>query len=123
MTADKALYQFFNGIMPSYPDTAVADDVVLPYLTYSFVRGNFRAQPVSISVNMWFLTDSEAEPNAAVERLSQAIGMGGKILECDEGKLWLKRGEPWATAILEETANNRSLKRRFINITIEYLTE
>lgn len=34
MTATEALYKFFSGFgLPAYPDTAVPQDTVMPYLT------------------------------------------------------------------------------------------
>lgn len=120
MTKGAALQSFFDGIMTSYAETAVPDDATLPYLTYDFVTSSWGNGEVNLPVNMWFRTTSEKEPNAAVERLSKAIGLGGVQLPCDDGVIWLKRGSPWAQSMSDET--DKTIKRRYINVTAEYMT-
>ena len=127
MTKDEALYRFFSGFgIPAYPDTAVLNengepDVVLPYLTYTPVFDAWGGEPVSLTVNLWFYTESEKIPNTKADEISRAIGLGGKILPCDGGYIWLKRGSPWCQSLSDETSP--TIKRRYINITAEYLTE
>jgi len=119
MTKGAALQAFFAQFMDAYPASAVPDDVVLPYLTYELKTGAFDTAPVAITVNLWFHTESEATPNAEAEKLAKAIGRGGVTLVCDDGLIWLKRGEPWCQAI---STGDNSVKRRYINVTAEYLT-
>lgn len=120
MTADKALYAFFNGFLPAYPDTAVPEKAVFPYMTYQYVVGHSEDAPISMTANIWCNTESEVIPNAYAETLAQRIGPGGVMLECDEGMIWIKRGEPWCTALNDE--GMPSIKRRMLNLEIEYLT-
>lgn len=120
MTKGAALQAFFDGIMTAYSASAVPDDATLPYLTYDFVTSSWENGEVNLPVNMWFRTTSEKEPNAAVERLSKAIGLGGVQLPCDDGVIWLKRGSPWAQSMSDET--DKTIKRRYINVTAEYMT-
>ena len=121
MTKEQALKTFFNqfGII-GYRNTSVPDDVIFPYLTYDVPISSFEEEPVSITLNLYYYTDSEAEPDAKSEEIRQAIGMGGVLLNCDGGKIWLKWGAPWRQSLVDET--NHSIKRRYINITAEYLT-
>lgn len=126
MTKDKALYSFFSGFgLPAYPANAVLNengepDVVLPYLTYTPVFDSWGGEPVSLTVNLWYWTESEAIPNAKAQEISDAIGMGGKVIPCDEGYIWLKRGSPWCQNLADEV--DQAIKRRYINVTAEYLT-
>lgn len=126
MTKDKALYAFFSGFgIPAYPSTSVVNekgeaDVVFPYLTYTPVFDAWGGGPVSLTVNLWYYTESEAVPNAKAEELSQAIGMGGVRVPCDEGVIWLKRGSPWCQSLADEI--DPAIKRRYINVTAEYMT-
>ena len=120
MTKGAALQSFFDGIMTSYAASAVPDNATLPYLTYDFVTSSWGNGEVNLPVNMWFRTTSEKEQNAAVESLSKAIGLGGIQLSCDDGVIWLKRGSPWAQSLTDET--DKTIKRRYINVTAEYLT-
>ena len=75
---------------------------------------------MSLTVNLWYRTESEAIPNAKAQELSDAIGMGGKVIPCDEGYIWLKRGSPWCKNLADEV--DSAIKRRYINMTAEYLT-
>lgn len=122
MTKAAALYQFFSSFgMPAYTSTSVPDDVIFPYLTYELITGAWSGDPVGLTVNLWFHTTSESIPNAKAQELSKAIGIGGKIIPCDGGYIWLKRGSPWCRSLTDETDIN--IKRRYINVTAEYLTE
>lgn len=127
MTKDVVLHDFFSSFgIAAYPSTSVVnengeEDVVFPYLTYTPVFDSWSGSPVSITVNLWFYTESEKIPNDKAEELSRAIGLGGKLLPCDGGYIWLKRGSPWCQSLTDETSKN--IKRRYINVTAEYLTE
>ena len=121
MTKEQALHNFFNQFgITGYRNTSVPDDVIFPFLTYDTPISNFDDDPVSITLNLYYYTDSEADPDAKAEQIRQAIGMGGVLLNCDGGSIWLKRGAPWCQSLVDET--NSNIKRRYINITAEYFT-
>ena len=120
MTKGAALQSFFDSIMTSYAASSVPDDATLPHLTYDFITSAWDGGEVGLTVNMWFRTASEKEPNAYVEKLSKAIGLGGVQIPCDDGVIWLKRGSPWAQSLTDGT--DKTIKRRYINVTAEYLT-
>jgi hypothetical protein len=71
-------------------------------------------------LQLYYYTDSEAIPDAKAEEIRKKIGMGGKLLFCDEGGIWLKWGAPWCQSLVDDT--NKNIKRRYMNITAEYLT-
>lgn len=121
MTKAAALHAWFNQFMTFYTATSVPDDVTFPYGTYELITSTWGGEPVGLTVNLWFHTTSEAVPNAKAQELSEAIGLGGKIIPCDGGCIWLKRGSPWCQSLSDET--RASIKRRYINVTAEYLTE
>lgn len=121
MTKEQALHKFFNQFgIAGYRSTSVPDNAVLPYLTHTVPISNFEDGPVSITVHTYHYTTSEAVPDAKAEEIRQAIGMGGVFLPCDGGRIWLKWGSPWCQSIFDDT--NKTLKRRYINITAEFLT-
>lgn len=120
MTKNKALFAWFNEFMPFYRASAVPDDVVLPYGTYEYIDSAFDLGEVGLTVNLWFRTESEAIPDEKAQELSKKIGYGGVTIPCDEGYIWLKRGSPFCQSLRDET--DRNIKRRYINITAEYLT-
>lgn len=121
MTKSQALQTFFSSFgMTAYTSTSVPDDVIFPYLTYDLITGAWGDEQAAITVNLWFYTESEAIPNAKAEEISKKIGLGGITIPCDDGIIWIKRGSPWCQSLPDET--NKTIKRRYINITVEYLT-
>lgn len=127
MTPEAAIYQWLNGFsVPAYAASSVPDQSGpewqgFPYITYDLVVGEWMRGEVNMPVNVWYRTESEAEPNAKVREISRAIGIGGVTLPCDGGMLWVKRGSPWAQAMTVE-GEDEMVKRRYVNINIEYLT-
>lgn len=121
MTKAAALHAWFSQFLTAYPASNVPDDAVFPWLTYELSTGALDSGEIGLTVNLWYYTESEAVPNAKAQEISVAIGYGGTVLPCDGGFIWLKRGSPWCQNIAEESDTN--IKRRYLNITVEYLTE
>lgn len=122
MTPEAAVYTFLSSFgIPAYAASSVPDQATFPYLTYDLVLGEWGQPEVNMPVNVWYRTDSEALPNAKVREIGERIGMGGVTLPCDGGMLWVKKGSPWAQAVTVE-GEDEKVKRRYVNINIEYLT-
>lgn len=121
MTKMAALQAFFSTICTAYPSTAVVDNVPAEYLTYTPVIGAWGDGSIAITVNIYCRTASEAHANALAQALSDAIGRGGAFLSCAGGAVWIKRGRPFCQSIVDPT--DRDLKRRYINLYAEFLTE
>jgi len=119
MTKDKALYKYFNDFMPAYVSTSVPDDVALPFMTYEYITAGFNDEGVMITVNLWFRSESEAIPNKKADEFRSYI-LENPMVKCDEGYVWVKPGTPWCQALTDET--DRAIKRRYINVTLEYFT-
>ena len=120
MTKPEVLYKFLSGFgLAAYPDTSVPTDAVFPYLTYSPSFDSVDTQ-VSIPVNLWYRTEEELAPTLKAQEISDVIGRGGTVLPCDGGYLWIKRGFPWCQNMSDES--NTNIKRRYINLVVEYLT-
>lgn len=120
MTKAAALHTWFNRFLTAYPASSVPDDADFPWLTYELVTGAWDSGETAITVNLWYYTESEAVPNAKAQEISNTIGRGGLLLACDGGAIWLKRGSPFAQSIRDDTDDK--IKRRYINITAEFLT-
>lgn len=126
MTKNKALYAWLNEFMPFYRASSVPSEpekpegVLFPYGTYEYIEDAWGGGEVSMTVNLWFHTTSEAVPDEKAQKLSQRIGYGGVTIPCDGGYIWLKRGSPFCQSLQYEPDNN--IKRRYINLTAEYLT-
>lgn len=126
MTKNKALYAWFNEFMPFYRASSVPsapenpEGVTFPYGTYEYIDSAFDDGEVGLTINLWFRTESEAVPDEAAQDLSKRIGYSGVMIPCDEGYIWLKRGSPFCQSLTY--AEDPAIKRRYINITAEYLT-
>jgi len=121
MTKNAALYEFFSSFgIPAYPHTAVPDDAKMPYITYDTLIAAFGDAPVSLTVNVWYYTESEALPNAMVDRIAKAITNGGVQIPCDGGTMWITKGSPFAQSVADDSDKN--IKRRYLNIDVEFNT-
>ena len=121
MTKDKALHAWFSQFLPAFPTSNVPEDATFPWLTYELITGSWESGEIALTVNLWYYTESEAIPNAKAQEISDAIGMGGAFVPYDGGAIWIKRGSPWCQNIVDESDKN--IKRRYLNITVEYLSQ
>lgn len=121
MTKAAAMQSFFETLgIGVYASASVPDDVTFPWLTYELTTGNWYTEAVGITVNLWYYTTSEAIPNAKAQELLEII-TPSKVIPCDGGAILLRPGSPWCQSLKDET--DPLIKRRYINITVEYLTE
>lgn len=121
MTKGAALHEFFNSFgIPGYPISSVPEDALFPWLTYEVTTGSLDSGGVGLTVNLWYYGESESIPNAKAQEIADYIGYSGRTIAIDDGYIWIKRGAPWSQNIRDEADAN--IKRRYINITVEYLT-
>lgn len=118
MTADKALHAWFSQFLTAYPASSVPEGAAFPYLTYALATGAWGGE-VGLTADLWYYGTGEAEPNAKAAEIARSLSRGGVIVPCDEGAVWLKTGSPWCQSLTDDDPN---LKRRYLNLTAEYLT-
>lgn len=124
MTKASALYNFFSSFgIEAYEETLVPtgeEAPKFPYLTYQLVTDSFDNE-VIIPVSLWYRSEASLWAlNTKTEEISQRIGRGGVFLDCDGGKIWIKRGSPFAQTMSDPEDN--TIRRKYINITAEFLT-
>ena len=120
MTKAAAIYQFWSGFgMMAYEENTVPHDAVFPYITYQLVTDSFDRE-VAATASIWYRSESWTAVNAKTEEISQKISRGGKIISCDGGVIWLKRGQPFAQNMRDESDD--LIKRKYLNITAEFMT-
>ena len=120
MTKAAAIYQFWNSFgLTAYEENTVPDDAVFPYITYQLVTDSFDRE-IQLSASLWYRSESWTAINAKTEEISRKIGRGGKIIPCDGGAIWLKRGQPFAQNMGDESDN--LIKRKYLNITADFMT-
>ena len=120
MTKAAAIYQFWSGFgLTAYEENTVPTDASFPYITYQLVTDSFDRE-IPLTASIWYRSESWAGINAKAEEISQTISRGGKIISCDGGAIWLKRGQPFAQSMGDESDN--LIKRKYLNITAEFMT-
>ena len=122
ITKAAAVHGFLSGFgIPAYAATSVPEEAQFPYLTYYLVDGAWGDGDVSMQVDLWYYGGSEAAPNAKAQEISRAVGLGGTLLECDAGAVWVKRGSPFSQTVADGSGDD-SVRRRYINLDLEYVT-
>ena len=120
MTKAAAIYQFWNSFgLTAYEENSVPTDAAFPYITYQLVTDSFDRE-IPITASIWYRSESWTAINAKTDEISQKISRGGKIISCDGGAIWLKRGQPFAQNMGDESDD--LIKRKYINITAEFMT-
>ena len=120
MTKAAAIYQFWNSFgLTAYEENTVPTDATFPYITYQLVTDSFDRE-IPLTASLWYRSESWTAINAKTEEISQKISRGGKVISCDGGAIWLKRGQPFAQNMGDESDN--LIKRKYLNITAEFIT-
>ena len=120
MTKAAAIYQFWSYFgLTAYEENTVPEDAVFPYVTYQLVTDSFDRE-VAFTASLWYRGESWTAINAKTEEIAQHIGLGGKIIKCDGGRIWIKRGQPFAQNMGDESDD--LIKRKYLNVNIEYFT-
>lgn len=120
MTKAAAIYQFWSGFgLIAYEENTVPTDAAFPYVTYQLVTDSFDRE-VAATASLWYRSESWTTINAKTEEISAHIGLGGKIIKCDGGRIWIKRGQPFAQNMGDESDD--LVKRKYLNLTFEFMT-
>lgn len=119
MDSAQTLQTFWSSFgLKAYDENTVSETAALPYLTYN-VTGAYFDEPVMMSASLWYKSQSWADITEKAMQIGAAIGFGGKIIPFDGGKLWIKRGRPFAQRMSDE---NEQIRRMYLNIEVEYFT-
>lgn len=120
MTKAAAIYQFWNSFgLTAYEENSVPDEAKFPYITYQLVTDSFYRE-IPLTASIWYRSESWTAINAKTEEIIQRISRGGKIIHCDGGAIWLKRGQPFAQNMGDKSDD--LIKRKYLNITAEFVT-
>lgn len=120
MTKAAAIYQFWSSFgLTAYEENTVPTDAAFPYITYQLVTDSFDRE-VAATASLWYRGESWTAINSKTEEISQTISRGGKIIACDGGAIWMKRGQPFAQNMGDES--DGLIKRKYLNITAEFMT-
>lgn len=123
MTKAAAIQAFYSSFgLEAFEENALLarkDMPEFPYISYEFSTDSFDYE-IPLTLNLWYRSEKWVDINAKTEEISKAISRGGKIIPCDGGAIWIKRGSPFARSMGDESDN--LIKRKVINVIVEYLT-
>ena len=120
MTKAAAIYQFWNSFgLTAYEENSVPVEAAFPYITYQLVTDSFDRE-IPLTASLWYRSESWTAINAKTEEISHKISRGGKIISCDDGTIWIKRAQPFAQSMGDESDD--LIKRKYLNITAEFMT-
>ena len=124
MTKLQALNSFFSSFgIPAYNEDYIysADTVLpLPYVTYNVQLDNFRGGSRPIVMTAWYRTTTPKPLEEFENAVAENIGINGKVIQCDGGYIWIKRGSPFAQPL--DDSSDKFVKRVIINLSVEFNT-
>lgn len=120
MTKAQAIHNFWSGFgLTAYDETTVPDDAKMPYITYN-VNTDSIDNALNMHGSLWYRTNSWKDISEKSEEIAEAIKkMSPPSIELDEGRLYITKGSPFAQRMTDE---DRTVRRMYINIKTEYLT-
>ena len=128
MTKAAAINEFWNSFgLKAFEENTLLDvdenglekEPEFPYITYQLVTDSFDREVVA-TASIWYRTTGWTAINAKTEEISTHIGRGGKIIKCDGGCIWIKRGQPFAQNMGDESDD--LIRRKYINTVAEFIT-
>jgi len=121
MTKAAAVHGFFSSFgLRAYEESSVPDDAEMPYITYGLVTGS-SGYECAMNADLWYSGRSRTEINAKTEEISAILGIGGVMLDCDGGRIRIRRGEPFALSVNDE--RQADVLHKSVNIFAMYLTK
>lgn len=122
MDSAQALHKFWSGFgWKAYDESTVpsqAFDPEMPRITYSVAMAEFE-NTIVLSASLWARSYSWEDVSLKADEIYDAIGLGGTLLTYDDGKIWVKRGTPFAQRMPDE---DDAIRRIYLNIEVEYFT-
>ena len=127
MTKEAAIYNFWSGFnIPAYEENTVfamakAENApAYPYITYEINTDDYTDTAMPLSASIWYRSTSWNGINAKKREISEAIGRGGKVLNCDGGYILIQKTHPFAQNMGE--SSDDMVKRTLLGISVTYYT-
>lgn len=122
MNSTQAWHNFWSGFgWDAYDSNSVPSKELnpsMPRITYEVARSEF-GNVVNLSAYLWDRSFSWENISLKEDEIYKRIGLGGVLVEYDEGMMWIKRGNPFSQRIPDE---DDSIRRIYINVDVEYFT-
>lgn len=120
MNKGQAIDTFWNSFgWKAYDEQTTPEDTQYPHITYEFVSDAIDAND-NIHATLWDRSTSWETVTLKTEEIAQSLSRAYPI-KIDTGYVWLKRGQPFAQRINDDTDD--LIRGVYINLIVEYLTE
>lgn len=118
----QALQAFWESFdWPAYNEASVPDkalDSHNGYFTYSVQISEFGAV-TALTASVWQRSTSWSDVIDKAREVEAALDGGWTIIESDDGRIWIKKGNPFYQLMADE---DKTVRRVYFNIEVEYFT-
>ena len=118
----QALHEFWSSFgWKAYETSTVPskyEDAEMPRITYDVMADEFLST-VPLSASLWIRSYAWDEISQKAQEIYEDIGLGGKVIEYDDGMIWIKRGHPFSQRMTDE---DDAIRRIYLNVEAEYFT-
>ena len=125
MTIEQAIHNFWSSFgLTAYDENSVPDNAKLPYITYSVNVGDITSGPVTTQASLWYRSMSWKEITEKSDEIRNYLGIGGVMIEHDDGAIWIKRGNTFAqrsAAGSSESEQDSSTRRVVLTVDIDFI--
>ena len=125
MTIEQAIHNFWSSFgLIAYDENSVPDNATLPDITYSVNIGDITSGPVTTQASLGYRSMSWKEITEKSEEIRKHLGIGGVMIEHDDGAIWIKRGNTFAqrsAAGSSESEQDSSTRRVVLTVDIDFI--
>lgn len=123
MTKAAAIQEFWGSFgLAAFEENAVptGDDAPeFPYITYELVTDDL-GNVTAMTASLWYRGTSWVPANAKADEVGARLGYAGVRLACDGGRIWLRRGTPFAQPMGDPSDD--MIRRKVLSVDAMFLT-
>lgn len=121
MTKIQALHSFWGGFgLNAYDENSVPENTPLPYITYEVADDSFD-HVVYLTASIWYRANGWLEIDAKAKQIADYIGLGGRIVDYDDGAFWIRRSHVWSQRMSEPSDD--TVRRIVLNVMVEFIDQ
>ena len=123
MTKAATIQGFWESFgLAAFEENAVPsgkDAPEFPYITYELVTDDL-GNTTAMSASLWYRGTSWVPANAKADEIGARLGYASVRLSCDGGRIWLRRGTPFAQSMGDPSDD--MIRRKAISVDAMFLT-
>ena len=119
MDKAQAIHHLWSSYgLPAYDEQTVPDNAQMPYITYRVSTASFE-NIVPLTASLWYRSKSWADITKKADAIAKDIGIGYKLIPCDNGYMRITQGSPFSQRVAD-TSND--VRRIYITIQAEFMS-